>query len=82
MKKILERIKSNRPVIVWGTTFLNQETMENATHHVTGIYVDSHSSIVTVNIEKGTSVDQIKISMEAAQEIGFINIQALSKFCK
>ena len=69
-------------VIAWGVGLFDIKSGKDITHNVTGIYVDSYNSICTVIIQKGTDVDTIKISMEYAQEIGFININALKPYCK
>ena len=69
-------------VIGWGIGFLDIKSGKNITHHVTGMHVSNHNSMVTVIIEKGQKVEQIKFSMEHAQEIGFINMNALKDYCK
>jgi hypothetical protein len=55
---------------------------DNVTHTVTAINVDNFKNTVHVNIQKGTKVDSYEITMEHAQEIGFMNMQALDRYCK
>ena len=69
----MELINKNKKV-TWGVNLFG-------THHVTSIRID-FSEMVHVVIEKGTDVQQHTFSMEHAQEIGFININALLKYCK
>jgi hypothetical protein len=68
-------------VISWGVGFYDIKEEKDITHNVTNIFVDSFSSMVKVTIEKGLKVYTVDFSMEHAQEIGFINIKALSNFC-
>lgn len=68
-------IQQTKKSICWGIDLFN-------THHVTSIQVDYFSSMVHVVIEKGLDVQKHTFSMEHAQEIGFINFNALLKYCK
>lgn len=67
--------------IVWGNTLLDLKTGNEITHRITSMYVDSFLSVVEINIQKGTKIDTIKITMEEAESIGFINVKALSNYC-
>lgn len=69
-------------VLNWGVGFLQIKTMKKVTHHVTNIHVDSMSSMLYVIIEQGTKIERIQISMNEAENIGFINFDALKKFIK
>ena len=68
-------------VISWGVGFYDVKEGKDITHNVTNIFVDSFSSMVRVTIQKGTKVNTVDFTMEHAQEIGFINIKALSNYC-
>ena len=68
-------------VISWGVGFYNVKEGKDITHNVTNIHIDSFSSMVKITIEKGLKVYTVDFSMEHAQEIGFINIKALSNYC-
>jgi hypothetical protein len=77
-----EQKPTNDCVIGWGAGSYSVRERRDKTHKVTSIYVDNMSSIIRVVIEKGSEVDVINLSMEHAQEIGFINIKALKPYCK
>lgn len=68
-------------VISWGVGFYDVKEGKDITHNVTNIFVDSFSSIVKVTIQKGLKVYTVDFTMQHAQEIGFINIKALSNYC-
>ena len=68
-------------VISWGVGFYDIKEGKNITHNVTNIVIDSFNSMLKVTIEKGLKVYTINFTMEHAQEIGFINIKALSNYC-
>lgn len=68
-------------VISWGVGFYDVKEDKDITHNVTNIFVDSFSSMVKVTIQKGLEVYTVNFSMQHAQEIGFINIKALSNYC-
>ena len=68
-------------VIVYGNKSMNRE-FKGSTHRVTAINIDNHSETVTFNIEKGTTVDQVRLTMEACQDLGIINVVKLEKYCK
>ena len=97
MKRLIEKLKlmfARQPrlqqsvvssscgcVISWGVGFYDVKEGKDITHNVTNIFVDSFSSMVKVTIQKGLKVYTVEFSMEHAQEIGFINIKALSNYC-
>lgn len=66
-------------ILVYRAGFLDLKTMKSPTRIVTSINIDNHFGIVYVSVVKGLSVDSFKMTMEHAQDIGFINIQALNK---
>jgi hypothetical protein len=68
-------------VVSWGVGFFCMKENKLVTHNVTSIYIDK-TSTVNVCVHKGRDVEVIKLSMDEAQEIGFINIKALTKYCK
>ena len=68
-------------VISWGIGFYDVKEGKDITHNVTNIHIDSSSSMVKVTIQKGLKVYTVSFTMEHAQEIGFINIKALSNYC-
>jgi hypothetical protein len=61
--------------------FDSKPVLEDATHVVTNIHVD-FNDMITVVMEKGIEVNRIQLSMEHAEQIGFINLSALSSYCK
>ena len=68
-------------VIVYGNKWMNRD-LKDSTHRVTAINIDNHSAIATFNIERGTTVDQVYLTMEACQDLGIINLEKLEKYCK
>lgn len=60
--------------IMWGHGIANKPSIR-----VTGICVSSLTGMVTVEVQSGRTVEVTSITMEKAQEIGFINLQALAK---
>lgn len=54
----------------------------NCKHSVQSIYIDNFDEVITVIIQKGNQVDSVNITMQHAQEIGFINLDALKNYCK
>jgi len=70
------------PVICYGSATIDVKTMKEVTHHVTFIHVDNFKDTVEFVIQRGLSVDTVKIPMEHAEDIGFINFNALSEYCK
>ena len=69
------------PVISWRNSLFNTTKLKTVTHRISNIYIDEHS-VVSVVIESGITVNTVKFSMEYAQEIGFINLDALKNYCK
>ena len=68
-------------VIVYGNKWMSRD-LKDSTHRVTAINIDNHSGIATFNIERGTTVDQVRLTMEACQDLGIINLEKLEKYCK
>lgn len=68
-------------VISWGVGFYDIKEGKDITHNVTNIVIDRFNSMVKVTIEKGLKAYTVDFTMEHAQEIGFINIKALSNYC-
>jgi hypothetical protein len=68
-------------VIVYGNKWVNKD-LKDSTHRVTAIHIDNHSAKVTFNIERGTTVDQVHLTMEACQDLGIINLEKLEGYCK
>ena len=68
-------------VIVYGNKWMSRD-LKDSTHRVTAINIDNHSGIATFNIERGTTVDQVRLTMEACQDLGVINLEKLEKYCK
>jgi hypothetical protein len=75
-------MNNKEPVIIYGVGCYSIGDGQDVTHNITSIIVDRFDSTVTVVIEKGIEVSQVKLTMEVAQEIGFINVRALKQFCK
>ena len=51
-----------------------------ATYTITSIKVFEQSSLVEITSQKGSKTDTVIISMEEAEDIGFINFNKLEKF--
>ena len=68
--------------IKWGASSFDTKKMQEATHRVTSINVNNQSNMVSIIIQRGLGVDSVQMSMEHAQEIGFINFNALINYCK
>lgn len=75
-------MSNKEPVIVYGVGDYSIKEGKDVTHNVTNISVNIFDSTVIAVIEKGIEVSQVKLTMEVAQEIGFINVRALKQFCK
>lgn len=69
-------------VIHYGIGMVDIKSMKPVTHKITSINIDNISAQIKVVYEKGSEVNQFKISMEQAQEIGFINLNAIEKYIK
>jgi hypothetical protein len=52
------------------------------THRIDGIYIDDFSSMCRFSVWTGLDHTTYHITMEHAQEIGFINIDALKSYCR
>jgi hypothetical protein len=72
------------PIIVFGIGGYSIKDGKYVTHNVTSVKIDvvHNSQFVTVVIESGIEVNEVSLTMESAQEIGFINVNALKRFCK
>ena len=51
-------------------------------YSVQNLHIDYFSGVIHVVMQKGNRVDQFDITMEYAQEIGFINFDSLKPYCK
>ena len=71
-----------KKVITWGQTFMHPKTLETPTHRINGVYIDSFNSDAVISIQKGIEVNQVKVSIEELQEIGFLNFDKLDRYCK
>lgn len=69
--------------IVWGSSdyYAWKEGKDFPDWRVTNMFVDSGSDLVTLIFEKGMKVENRSITMETAQEIGFLNFSALQSIC-
>ncbi len=65
----------------FNTEFIKSGEIKNVTHRVTSMHIDNFTSKITVNIEKGINVNTITISMQDAIIMGFIDFDALKKYC-
>lgn len=77
--KTKEVVKNIKPV--YGVSYLTR-AQEYATHNITNIHIDNRGHMVQLTIEKGLNINQVTMSMEHAQNIGFINIDVLKCYCK
>ena len=60
----------------------NIKNLKDITHRITNISVDVFSNNVSVVIEKGTEVNHVNITLQQAEEMGFLNLEALKPFCR
>lgn len=74
--------KKDKPVIAFGVGLFDIKSYKDITHHVTGFRYDVLESSFYITIEKGISVQQLRISSSEASSMGLVNIEALSEFCK
>ena len=72
---------SSKKVIVWKSQDFQMDTLKDSTHKVTSLHIDNSSGLLTIGIQKGNRVEQVAVTMEQAQQIGFINFNALDRFC-
>lgn len=70
----------NQKIIEWRRVYTQKG--ENVTHNITNISIDPIDSTIVIVVESGIKVNRIIMSMEHAKEIGFINLNALSDYCK
>ena len=69
-------------VINYGVGSVQLNTGKNVTHKVTRIHADLMNDMIKIIYEHGLYVDRNDMSMENAQEIGLINLNALKPFLK
>lgn len=66
--------------IIFGAGLFDIDTLKDIDVRITGIHVDVMNNMVTVIRERGMDVKRITLSMEHAEEIGFINVKALKDY--
>ena len=54
------------------------KTIKNTTN-ISNIFIDSFNEMVKISMQKGLRQETIDMSIEYAEEIGFINLNALKK---
>jgi len=74
------KTKCNNSIITLGTCILNKELVK-PTHQITSIKF-CNTGIVSVNIQHHGRVENIVLNFVHAQDIGFINVEALSEYCR
>ncbi|KKN88666.1 hypothetical protein LCGC14_0245570 [marine sediment metagenome] len=67
-------------VVVWLIPTFDIKTEKEPTLYITGLYIDSASSRVTIIGEGGMRVERVVMTMERAQEIGLIDLSVLSPY--
>lgn len=67
-------------IIKYGQPLFDVITCKDITHHINNVRFNDDT--VSVIIQKGLVVEEFKISVFEAQRIGFINFNALEKYCK
>jgi hypothetical protein len=73
-------LRMSKNKIVYGVGFLHLETMQPATHNITSINIDNFLKTCSITIEKGKGAHTFVLTMETAQKIGFINIDAIEPY--
>lgn len=68
--------------IIYSPKCLYQVPGEPPTYTIPSINIDNNRELVNFTIARGMSIKTFTISMQKAQEIGFINMQALEQFIK
>jgi hypothetical protein len=66
--------------IIYGSGILHLESGLPPEVNITAIHIDNFAKMCTIVKEKGLNVKTFTISMEQAQRIGFINIDALEPY--
>lgn len=66
--------------IIYGNPALPVEDQKNTTN-INSINIDNFMQTVSVTTQKGLRVQVVNMSMENAQDIGFINVDALKNYC-
>jgi hypothetical protein len=66
--------------IIYGSGILHFESGLPPEVNITAIHIDNLAKMCTIVKEKGLDVKAFTISMEQAQRIGFINIDALEPY--
>ena len=73
---------NNKEIVIGTLAYFEIRTGKDITHHVTNVNVDIYNATINIVIENGIEVNQVKMSIPFAKEIGFINFDALKPFCK
>jgi NADH:ubiquinone oxidoreductase subunit F (NADH-binding) len=68
-------------VIAFNNQLFDVNKSKNVTHNIVSIFIDSFSGYATIRVEHFEKVESIKISIEEAVNIGFLNFDALNKYC-
>ena len=55
---------------------------EFATHNINNIYINMERGNIDFVIQKGMNITTVSITLEHAQDIGFINVDKLEMYCK
>ncbi len=73
--------KNKNKTILYGDVAFDVKTGKDVDINVTGLYIDNFNQSIRVTIQTGLEVKLINMSMEEAQYIGLININAIKDYC-
>jgi hypothetical protein len=68
-------------VLSFRNILFSVKELKSVTHRITSISI-GHDDVVSIVVEKGLEVTTYKITIEMAQEIGFIKLEALKNIIK
>lgn len=77
-KKVM---KKDNIIISYGYNLYDIKQKGTTTHSIRSIYIDNRVSNLSIIVDHDLEVSIINISMEEAEEMGFINFQALIPYC-
>ena len=68
--------------IVFGTPTLDVRKLKEPDFYITSVNIDCFEHTVSIIYEKGISVNVINLTLEEAQESGFLNPYAITQYFK
>lgn len=72
-------MRKSNPIIVFGTPAFDMKTLKDPDVCVTSLYVD-RDAMVNMVVQAHGRIHNLTVSMQEAQSIGLINLEALTPF--